>query len=360
MDFLTDKNLQFLHSLTSVVNPPEFVKQAMEVDTEAIEKLPDTAFANATHREYPCHTKEACWTSYLYWQGAPRRQLDKCAELSIDLNFNKFIDFWNLEKEANEMLSSFEKKSEELTPDKYAIVTNVKGTTYKLYPIHDDVSVKTSSATFMHSHSNYPYSTRKLCAAKILDASKKHNVCLPEDEVSYLQKAAGIGIGEPIKIKKEINNRIALAKKINRSNNEIYEKLADTVTHIVNKDYCLPEQMSKLAQAIDLFDAATGVDSYYSDIASPEEVCFTTTLNDMEKVAAEVAHSVTLSNGVSFKLAELIKAGKDLFDVVDSNLWNDVAGNDMEVKLAEILPTLPRDDAELITRLAPEFNIKGF
>jgi hypothetical protein len=65
MDFLTDKSGRHLLRIHNTLAFPEYVKQA-SFDETAVSALPDTCFADGTHREFPINTPAHAFLSYSY------------------------------------------------------------------------------------------------------------------------------------------------------------------------------------------------------------------------------------------------------------------------------------------------------
>ena len=120
--------------------------------------------------------------------------------------------------------------------------------------------------------------------------------------------------------------------------------------------------MQKLAAFVDTFDRANGiVQDYGHSVARPEDVLFTVT----EKTAAQVkAAHVPMTSGNIYKVADLQAVKLDsIRDWMGSEFADEVSVGGLHVnmdKLAELLPTLPRGDAEHFDRLLSDNGIAPF
>jgi hypothetical protein len=120
--------------------------------------------------------------------------------------------------------------------------------------------------------------------------------------------------------------------------------------------------LQKLAAFVDAFDRENGiVQDYGYSVPRPEDILFTIT----EKTAAQVKEShVPMTSGNIYKVADLqsVKLG-DIRDWMGSDFADEVSVGGLHVnmdKLAELLPTLPRGDAEHFDRLLSTTGVQPF
>ena len=362
MDHSHDSNLQQLHCIDTIVTIPSFVKES---SIKTAEELPLNAYADSINSRYPCDSKSNTWLSWTYWNAAPRNEMDKKAESMITRKLGEFIEYWGIEKEANEVMDELEAYKDSLSDEKFAMVIDYEGETYKLFPVDSAHNIQKSANEFVSNRTNYPLEWRKTAASNLLENAKNEGVHFAEETTDYLQKTAGIGLGYKKDVLSRINRRIKLAHQETSRAKPLGDALLKTAELMFkNEVYCTTELMTKLASFIERFDNETGLDKYYNqgDFEMPEEVCFTSTLRQVEKTAEEYKDMVSLTDGSMFKLSELKEnGGKDLFSTIDTDLWNDLCedGKFSYKKAAEVLPTLPRPDAEILSRLAPELGINN-
>ena len=89
---------------------------------------------------------------------------------------------------------------------------------------------------------------------------------------------------------------------------------------------------------------------YNAGMPMPEEVCFTGVTE--KQAAATVEDVIQLTTGTTYTLNSIKSAGLEPFTVLDKAYLSEIAANDAGdldmTKVADILPTLPRDDAQLL------------
>lgn len=167
IDPTTDGNMSHLYHITSIMDLPAFVKSASIPTPEEVSHLPNTAFADRFNRQFPVHTKAACFLSYAYYT-RQRDQLDKVAQQRLDSNFDAMGKFWEISGELTKVAESMQEKIEKVaaTEDDYAVVANIDGRNVKSLPINTYDNILKSAAELIAGRKRLPYTMRKTAAAK--------------------------------------------------------------------------------------------------------------------------------------------------------------------------------------------------
>jgi hypothetical protein len=180
---------------------------------------------------------------------------------------------------------------------------------------------------------------------------------LPEE----IQCMAGFGTTVKEAAVNTIQRRINAAKTT-------HEKTAAGVlnsmkTAVANEpeDLVRPSTLSKVAEALDVYDRFIELSDHYGDgLNFPEDDLFLFTKSAATKCANEL---ITLQNGTTYWLHDMAKTA-DAFAVLGDLKDDlcDISGAISLSKVADIVPTLPRDDAENLTRAltaagVPEANL---
>jgi len=363
MDVNDDVNHQQLYALDKLVGIPEFVKSA---EMEPVKQLPSSSFADPIRRKFPCHTKAATWLANAYFQQvATLYPKDQCA--LVQDRIIKCADYWKIRGLVDDFNKKWEKLSHfdapALSDSDYAIVANVDGHKIRRLPMPTPVSVKIAGERLYADRFSYTYPMRKAAARKILlkaadiDKVGVENVpvgglSFDNETESYLVKAAGIGTTHPQWAAEKLANRVLMMGKLDPKN-EVQVNMAKVATMVGEMDAPDTETFLKLAELVDEVDRATGICNHYiHGVELPEEIFF----DVQEKTAAEiVGQHIVLQNGSVYPLSAFAELPVEKIAEVLGNEFADAIRDEQgkldPIKFAEIAPTLPRDDANLLERV---------
>ncbi len=344
-DFLDDKNLQKLNSITNISEIPEFVKEGIDRAIN-IEGVHNMFFADPVNRKFPCHTKTATWLSAVYFFNNDTLQ-NEYKDL-ITNRIEKAAERFGIKEEVGQLKEESEPQVKSAADYPDTAFAFVHENTRK-FPIIDEESITKSAEAFDEIKFQLPLRFRREISRKIIKAAHDNKVSIDPDLNEYLHKAAGFGVGSLDTIIKEIAYRVL---RLDDSKSELkvaMVKLADTLHSLDTIDNSFA---TEVADTIDLIDRETGLNNYYVEgVPSPEEVCFTIT----EKSASEcLAEHITLTTGTIVKKSDLQKITDldKIASVMGHAFLNAVMSNDgLKVdheKFAEIASTLPRRDAEFL------------
>jgi len=355
LDYGQDINGQELARMLQLYNLPQLnsIKQASLDDSQA----PPRAFADPGNRLYNCYTKQATLISALYFiekRGYLRPQVAQRVQEHLD----EYINYWGLEND----VQALEKRHDELEKnsvdsladsDFALIVKDEAGNKERHYPLRNPAEIK-RAADYLQQHRNdIPWKDRQVMAYRILDAAENKAADLGS-MANYLHKQAGMGVGNPQDIILGIRGRAAAAQGDMK---ELLTKLAKAAAErpqdVLNRDR-LPQLMNTLEGV----DRDLGlVSSYGNGWQAPEDLLFGATFKSARE---ELNDQCRLTSGSTYKLSELSRLDiRDLQGCLGDEITRELRqGFNLDpVKVAEVLPTLPRDDAELLDRLCFEKGI---
>lgn len=303
----------------SVVGKPALVKQA------------------GMHTGYSFKTKDATFISYV---DAHLKQA--CAEELADAQ--KYASFWNILPECQEAMQKIASHTPRDTPDSvFAMCQPVGDDKIRKYAAFDAESTRNAGIAFYDNRTRYPLSWRTKTAAELINRAQKYGAALPEFVTTYLHKAAGAGYPSEKSVEDILVSRRELVKSANSDETEKLTSFLDMLA----SDVSLQFNSALVKQAVEClegFDVACGLtDSYDRGLPLPEElIASENTLPVLEKLAT--ASFVQLVNGAEVDVRGLRKTA---LEAVDPRL------GDMDFEeLVDVLPTLPREDADLLLRLS--------
>lgn len=361
LDQVGDTNLTDLHRYNKLYGLPDFVKRA---DTNAVYTPPkDTPalYADVRQpRQFPLHTKAATYVSLLYF-------LEKQSEINskvrpmIEERINRAVDYWGIKNAAAELRArvAAANKQAEYPDSAYAIVlATTTGQKDRRYPMRNALETKVAAAWFNQYlpqiREEFPFADRKKIATKILEKAAAFGAALPAEHIELLEAQAGRGICSPTKTAKAIRDRVKVAHRVQKEVAAGMLKLADTVEH-KPKAFLDPASASDLASTLDQFDRTHGLlNKYSAAIPAPEAVVFEATYTKLSALRDSACRTVT---GSVYSTDDFEKISlTDISGLFGDELAKEVA-NGLKVdvvKLAEIISTLPRSEAEMFDDLAAD------
>lgn len=364
LDQNNDKNGQQLYRLSRLTNLPHFVKSANSEEIYGNDELENYQFADRVHRQFPCHTAAATYISALFF-------MDKKAELSEDMASmleHRIDDFAFLHgildriSVLKEKITTEEKNAKALSDSDYALILDPQesGSGKKEYywPMRNILEVKKAAEALQTYQKDITYAQRQKIASRILDKVNEFNVDL-SDLLSFVEKQAGLGSTTVYDVVNMLTERSKLLKFAGK--HDYANKLAEMTEKISTNPLCIHDdgQLIKLASLVDMIDRESGLDKWISDLKPVENILFSLNV----KMASDFrTNHFSMPSGNIYNLNDIDKL--KLGDI-KATLGNDIAeamsaGNLLlsPEKVAEVAPTLPREDANLFDKLLSERGIK--
>lgn len=362
LDQTADVNGQQLYRLTKLYPLPPFVKSASSTDIYGEDSLETHQFADPASRQYPCHTAAATYISTLFFMDK-KAELDPDRVLYIEGRLDDFAFVHGIGeriKNLKEKLAEAASLPTQIDDDDYALVLQASetpsGQKEAYYPVRNALEVKKAAEYLKDYQAEIPYRLRQRFAEKVLEKADKYGAGLGDLD-DFLQKQAGHGAAASYEVAKLLFDRARLLKRAGKIEYAIkVGELARTVAESQGvKDQ---DQLVKLACLVDDVDRETGLSRMLLDLPAVEDVFFNLTVKKASQLRQ--AHLSTTS-GNYYKLEDM--DGLKLADVrslMGEDFAEAVSTGGLFVspeKVAEIVPTLPRNDAELFDRLLTSCGI---
>lgn len=330
--------LNILNDYHKVHGLPAFVKESAVLQQSDVQDLPHTAFADPQHK-LPIHTKAATWCSCLTFY-APGRKSDGL-ESSVGSNLEKAAAFWGIGEARRQLLDNLKKQAavRTLTDADYALVQPQAG--LRALPIVDAPAVKKAAEELEAQGNRLPYLWRKQGAVAILKKAQDLSMALVNEH--QLQMMAGQGMAKASEIVPQLELRAHMTK-----NAELRQRFNALAQEIRKTDDLDLPTLSKLAEAMDIADRAGGLYHFYGrGLERPDQLCHRHTLKEVQEKRASL---IALTNGQGVSKEALAKLSADKFTALGDDFVAAIRGADGNVdvtKAAELVPTLPADDANL-------------
>ena len=351
IDHLSDKSLQVLHTLSKQFldgELPSFVKAADVAAEKPVANAPLSVYGDPAIRQFPCHTKVATWLSCLYFWGLTNEKwASSCPKDVVGDRLTKAANYWGILSDVQKLQSVISEKSaspnRHLTDDDYALTVNYGNERLRRFPIVNALSVKKAAANLHRFRVSYPYVWRKKAAVKILERAMKYNAQLEPSDLDYVVKAAGVYPAENEDVAKKVAARAYLFP------DEIKLRMRKAAEMVVKSSQL---KIDTLCELLDAADRQFKKLAMYNDgLETPEEVCYQ---GVQAKAASAATMTVSLTTGATYELEAIKAAGLEPFSVLAPDYVSAVAANDKGdldmAKVAEVLPTLPQDDAQVLER----------
>jgi hypothetical protein len=311
-----------LHEALRYIGRPDLVKEGSDGSSD-----------------YSFESKDATLVSYL-------KAIVKNASEAERIKCEQHARFWQITDKCHTAAEKLAQYTEQgLDDNGYALVESVNGESIKKYASFDKESTANAAVAFHHNRARYPLEWRKKVATELLRRADKYEATIPQYVETYLHKAAGFGFSSPEMAETMLVERLNCSPK--NSTPEATRKLAEAMNCMIGKpELCLDTDFVKTAvSAIDEYDTQMNLTNKYDSMLSlPEELYdsrFTT--DKLEKIAGFSRNIVKLINGTTVDATTLTKEALAAVSPTLASMNSD--------ELIGVLPTLPLEDADLLTRL---------
>lgn len=364
LDHTQDVSGVEIHRLTSLYQPPEFVKQASHdklcgnTETQAAHLYGDPAT-----RTWPLHSAPATWMSSLFFF-SKQAELAPALAARVTPRILQAAEYFQILPQVQELqakiASDAKHQLHQLSDADFALVWQDDNGKERHYPLRNPTEVKTAEAWFLQYRNEFRWDDRRTIAGKLHEKAAQYAVALEHPDV--IAKTAGYGFAP---VQDIVGMLQARASMVQRSHAQLAGEMHKLASLIQQQGIELRDSgtRDKLAGIVDRFDRETKLFQLYDagGLARPEDIMFKVT----EKAASDfVQQHVQLQSGAIYEKSAL--ASLPLAHVTQwmGNEFADaVSCGDMFVsveKLADIAPTLPRGDAEMFERMAQAAGIQVF
>lgn len=357
LDQTNDHAGREIHRLTKLYDAPDFVKNASDEQLRGTGDLQRHLYADPARKRYPLHTKAATYTSMMFFLDKKAAHAPERAA-TIEANLDKAAKYHSIANLTERLKTVVDQAEQEklaaLTDEDFALVTD---SGERHYPLRNALEVKQAAAWFDRYRDELRWEHRQTLASKILKKAAEHGADV-RDHSEVLEKCAGIGTTSAAAISKMLSHRILLTQRQYPSHAAELRKVAaavQTQPHMARQ----PQTLYKIAAAVDDYDRETHLNRRYAnDLGRPEDTLFEINQNMVEKVAAE--HVSTTTGNIYTKEALNTLQLNDVRDWMGTDFADEVAAGGLMLdteKLAQLVPTLPRNDATMFDRLMAAKNV---
>ena len=361
LDHTQDLSGSEMHRLTQLYPTPDFVKEASHDklcgDPEAMRPH---MYADVNHRLFPCHTKAATWMSSLFF-GANHRHIAPSQAEPIRERIIKQASYFGIVPEVEalwaKMADDAAKGYQELPDEQFALVWTADGSKHRNYPLTNAVQIKQASDWFGKYHGEFSWADKHQIASKIVARSEEESVPISNSEL--LLKCAGFGYCAAIDAAAAWEKRASLVQTSAPAYAAEARKMAEVIRGATFEARDQGKRI-KMAALMDQFDRDCRLNTLYDEggLERSEHALFSIT----EKVASEFlnTHTQTTTGAIYEKTALEKLSLDDITRWMGDEFAQEVATGGVFVdmdKLAELLPTMPRDDAEMFERMTAEAGI---
>lgn len=343
---------------------PDFVKSA-QID---VLTTPPQAVSNyyADAREpfqLPCHNAAATIVSAIFFE-------NKQADINpmVRPMIRERLDTMAAYHRVGGYVEKIRQKHAEMhrasdVPDSaYALVQVTGNQKHRMYPLRNTLEVK-AAAEWFHGHlpalrQEFPVDDRERVAKKILAKAAELGAKLLPDVEETLEKCAGRGLNEPVKIADAIRNRLVCGIRVPDAAVAILQKLASTV-EARPQAWLEPSMTRDLVRTLDQFDRMYGLLNKYSmAVPSPEDAVHGITRSRVERASKRACTTLT---GTMYGKEDFTKLSmEDLVEAFGPEIACELGHGlqpDSE-KIAEFVATLPLGDARMFDDLMAAKGIR--
>lgn len=363
LDQTADTNFTSFYRYAMQYDLPDFVKNASAEDTglptttaNISESCPVSQYADVrSPNQFPFFTKAATYVSWLYFLNNRDKIASKIAS-RIESRLTKAAEYWEISNEVRRLKENHNKSAsvEEYPDEMYALVYSLDGVKHRALPVRNTEEVKVAAEWFVKERDYYDFTYRQEIAERIIKRANDLGADLGDCD-DELQRQAGLGFCTNKQAADLIRSRL-YQTGVDSQTRESLTKLASSVEH--SPEFALDvNALRNLAKTVDQFDRQFNVK--YSQVRPrPEDVLFQVTFKQASAIADNSCQSVI---GTVYDQRDFEKLSVGTFQ----SLFGDELTKEVSVglkidpqKMAEVLYTLPRPDAEMFDDMMQEAGIR--
>jgi uncharacterized protein (DUF1778 family) len=341
IDITDDVSKKYYNAFIKQVSMPEYVKVASVLTEKDLNSISSDAFADSLNRKFAVNTKANCWCSALYFYGNQCNTLgaSKQAEAKL-LNAARI---WGIADDVENIKQAFEMQT---IPVSYAISFEYKGAKIERCPDHTKEAA-TASAEWMYTNrTKFPLAIQKQAAARLI--AKANFLNLTPSASTYLDKLVNPETYANIncKVAMAITDRLSDISTVRWGNLE--DELLKVANDLNSRPFEVCHSGELISNALEALDVKHGLNAKWgSALQYPVEACLRV---NMTKAAAAADAVIHLTTGMPVDLTKISDhqlekglkiAGDDFLSYCQTDGFNVDRG-----KAAEILPTLPKPEAQ--------------
>jgi hypothetical protein len=306
MDHVADVNQTRLYQLNTIVELPEFVKEASITTPEDLKDLPSEIFADPTRRQFPMHTRADTWMSREYFDKFAKQEMSAGQAALVEDRLQHACGLWDLGEPAPAM-------QKQAAEEGHLISYNFQNETLATARVTDGMDMCKAANDLTDNCTNYPWETRRdvarqLLAITELDGGSHEYV---GDMLVDLQKMAGYGVGDLETVTETIRMREAAIREKHPHFLPVLAEVKAGIQKAARHNLVGPELLDKTAGLLDAVDRFSDMHRRYDGAyQAPEKSLFGTTMAHADAFAK---NATKLPSGQYVKTADLQEFGTRRF-----------------------------------------------
>ena len=341
LDITDDVSKKYYNAFIKQVGMPDYVKSASVPTKESLEALSSDAFADTINKKFALDSKANCWCSALYFYGNQCSSFKNAKQAEARLI--NACRVWGILGDVDNIKKAFAEVS---VPATYAISFQFKGAQVDRCPDHTKEAA-TSSAEWLYANRfKFPVNLQKQAATRL---QAKADPCKRSTKAAaYLDRLVNFDSYSNLncKVASAITDRLSAIPSFK------WGALEDEMLKVANSLSSSPFEIcsnpSLIVTALEAVDTKHGLNAKWgSQFQHPVDVCYRANLTKAASAMSSVIHLVTgtpvdLTKISDFQLEKGLKiAGDDFLSYCQTDGMNVDRS-----KAAEILPTLPKPEAQ--------------
>jgi len=342
MDIYSDKDSTTLNTIATIKDLPPFVKTAKLLDKS---KLDDKFFAYQEKRAFPTYDPASTYTSFAYYCMSNDKLPKRVKE-----NLVKSAMFFDILDDVRDFAKKYVSVSEGLTKkaneDSYALPEKMA------YPISNDEQLNLASERFSENYAEYNLNDRVKIAEFIVKKSAEYNKQIQFPMIikyAHLRDMTCDPLVAAVKI-----GELGIALP----NSEMFAKKA--FLQLGSSFVSARPTRKTIALMHGVLDKVAGMTKYAASLTDPTDILY----NMSVKQASSVLERLNIS-GNDYDARQITALPKEVFasalgdDVVKELSVEGTEGQLDQQKIMEIIPTLPRDEQEILKQFIEQELAKG-
>lgn len=355
MDQRQDLNGAQRHTLLQLVDVPAFVKQASEDQIAGPADMPQRLFADDTNSRWPIHSAPATWMSALFL-AANGSQLSHKQAAALQASILKQAEYFGVrpavEGVQNQLTAAFSEQLLTLPDSDFMFVWQDElGNSTRQYPMRN-VKEAHAAADYLQTHADtFLLPDRRQMARKLLNKVAAFGIRLDPERVEWFEKNAGYGMCAAEEVKQQLLARCKLSKRLPADERSDLIKLAEHLGGL-GSTWSQNGRADEVADLLDELDRKAQLTHHYGQgLMRPEELVYGVT---QTKLAEYGERHIELRSGDVYDREDLRKLSattlRRALDTVYHDRVFDPLGDVRFQDLLQVLPTIPRYDAEVFSQ----------
>lgn len=362
-----------LYRLAQLYPLPDFVKTAdQSLHLQVPQGVAPTIYADPVNKQFPCHTNVSTWLSHLFYQ-EKRAEFHPKNQAQIEKRLAQYANYFKIKAACDAITQRWQelhKTAEDTLPDSaFAYVwVGENNEKQRHLVMRNPMEVKVAAEYVSQYHDRFSFPQRHGMAKRILEKAANLGASLGQ-HTQYLERQAGRGVCDPAEVVEAIEKRAMCIHADTGATRDgsgnltgglraSFKKMAQCIKESPAQAL-QPDMLVKLAETLDQLDRQWKLDELYGKaLTRPEDVIFK---NTFSKTAEDLTKHVATTSGKTYEKSAFRKLalsevrslfGEDFAEQVKTPL-----GVIDPEKMASLVPTLPRPDAQLLDGLLSDNGI---